>query len=110
MAAPLQLVFQECGFHAGDLVQFKDFNTGDKVAPVDVKKHAEKTLMEANVAPVGQPYVGAIESGGENHRSVDKDLGFALQVLVTPHSFVQSTKGTACFGKPVVHFFVYSGV
>ena len=91
-----------------------NLNICDKVIPVDVKDGAETTLMEvleqSEVAPAGHPHLGAVEKNGENYRSVDKDLGFVLQVLVMPHPFVQSTEGTVCLSKPVVHFFVYSGI
>ena len=111
---PSELVFQECGFDAGDLGLFENLDIGDEVAPVDVEDGVEATLMEAleesDLAPVGHPRLGAVEKGGENYGSVDKDLGFVLQVLVISHPFVQSTKGTVCFSKPVVHFFVYPGV
>ena len=109
------MVFQECGFSAGDLGLFKYPNISDEVASVDVEDVAEITLMEgleqSDVALVGHPYLGAIEKGGENYGLVDKDLvGFVLQVLVIPHPFVQSTKDTVCFSKPLVHFFVYPGI
>jgi len=111
---PRKSVFQESSFDAGDLSQFEDLNICDKVTPVDVEDGAETTLMEvleeSEVAPAGHPHLGAVEKNGENYHSVDKDLGFVLPVLVMPHPFVQSTEGTVCFSKPVVHFFVYSGI
>ena len=107
MAGPVKLVFQGCGL-------FEDLDVVDKVAPVDVEGGAETMLMgalkESGVAPVGHPCFKAIEKGCENYDSVDKDVGFVLQVLVIPQPFVQSTKGTVCFSKPVVHFFVYPSV
>ena len=114
MAGPAKLVFKHCGFDAGDLGLFEDLDVTDEVAPVDVEDGAETTLMEvlkeSDVAPVGHPHLGAVQKGGENYGSVDKDLSFVLQILVIPHPFVQSTKGTVCFSKPVVHFFVYPGI
>ena len=111
MAGPGKSVIQECSFDAGYLSQFEDLNICDNVTPVDVEDDGETTLMEAleesEVAPAGHPHLGAVEKSGENYCSVDKDLGFVLQVLVIPHSFVQST---VCFSKPVVHFFVSSGM
>ena len=113
MAGPAKLVFQECGFNASDLSLFADLDFGDEVAPVDVEDGKETTLMEAlvesEVAPVGHPHLRAVGKGGENYGLVDKDLGFVLEIRI-PHPFVQSTKGTACFSKPVVHFFVYTGI
>lgn len=102
--------FQESSFDAGDLSQFEDLNICDKVTPVDVEDGTGTTLMEVLEESAGHPHLGAVEKNGENYRSVEKDLGFVLQVLVIPHPFVQSTEGTVCFSKPVVHFFVYSGI
>lgn len=114
MAGPAKLVFQECGFDAGDLGLFEDLDVGDKVSPVDVEDGAETTLMklleESDVAPVGHPCLGAAEKGGGNYGTIYKDLSFILQVLIISHPLVQSTKGTVCSSKPVVHFFIYPDV
>lgn len=113
MAGPAKLVFQECGFNARDLSLFIDLDFSDKVTPEDIEDGMETTLMEAlvesDVAPVDHPHLRTVGKDGENYGLVDKDLGFVLQIRI-PHPFVQSTKGTVCFRKPVVHFFVYSGI
>ena len=108
MAGPAKLVIQECGFNARDLSMFVDLDFGDEVAPLDVEDGMETRLMEAlvlsDVAPVDHPHLRSVGKDGENYGLVDKDLGFVLQIRFL-HPFVQSTKGTVCFRKPVVHFF-----
>ena len=69
-----------------------------------------KTVKEFDVAAVSDLRLGAIEKGGEDHRSVYADLWPASHVLAVLHLFAESAIGAAYLRESVVNLPVDLGV
>lgn len=69
-----------------------------------------ETFKESEVTAICYLGLRAVQKGGENYGSVNTDLGFAFQVFVVPHPFVESAKGTVSLCKSVVDFPINSGI
>ena len=54
------------------------------------------------MVPVGDKRFRAIKEGGQYDGSINTDLRFDSQVLVSPHTLLQPAKYTVCLCKSVV--------